>query len=820
MWREDFKEGLRRIWRAPLFSVTIVATIVLGAGINIGLFSVIEALLFRWLPIDRPEEVVAVSLNTQEGQYDVLPLEAVGQLVARGNVFAAVSGYSGGGVATVTVESRPSAAVVAAVTGTYFDVLGLRPAAGRLIEPEDDGATPGASRAVAVVGHRFFRRNWTSYDEAIGATIRIEQYTFTVIGVTPQQFEGLEAGTATDVTIPLLMLSRLLGAADEDTSFWAGHAVARLRNGISLREAQHSLGLTWSSLMAPLAAEAQSTEARDGLLSCRPTLARVQNGLLRGRQRAVQPLWILAGLTTLILAMACVNLAGLTLSRLAAKGQELNVRLALGAPRASLIRTILVEIGALYWLGILASVPLASWIAQRAAGLVEGGGSVPLVLDVTPHWPAIALSALLTLGAALPGSAVTVSRLLTRPGASVMSSGARFTVGTARWMRMLASVQVALSFVLLVSTGLFVTTLLNMRNGAIGFVANGVLLAPMLPQPTASGKPDSERYLLDLSLRLKAIPSVRQAAFTDIMPAAGTGVLRSEQVQAADANASSGRAAVVAVSPGFHRALGSSLQLGRDFTWQDTASTKRVVIISHSVATSLFGNHMPIGRHITIGADPAGKRIEVVAVAPDTNVYDLKQTQHPIVYLPLLQESSRARAPLAIVNTTDANTTLSSDVARAIADAGQHYTPYRVSLQQQLARLLVSETTMALISTLWGAAAMLLACLSLYGVMHLELTKLRKETAIRLCVGATPRDIQMLLLRYVAKVAGAGLLAGVATAALLNWTITPLLHGISSLNSGLYIGVTILLMLVACLAAWSVSRRASEVDIRQTLNAM
>ena len=829
---QDVRYTLRSMRHHRAFTTLVVVSLALGIGANTAIFSFMEAVLLRPLPVHEPEELVimkwrakeytlarTISWSTDGSTFDPVtgtvsssfPYPALKVFEDARDVVARAFCYFVADRLALTASSETDAVKGVYVSGQYFAGMGVTPAAGRLIQQADDD--PAAS-AVAVLSHRFSRRRFGEAGAAVGQTVRIDDKPFTVIGVVPAAFFGAEPGAIPDVYIPMradtILRSAAAASKYADAHVYWIEIMARLQPGVSVAQAQAALAPRFHGFVE---STASTDEERQDLpvLSVQPGAI----GLDSLRRAYAQPIYILMAMVGSILLIACSNIASLLLSRAAARRREIAVRLSIGASRARIVRQLLTESLVLASLGAALAIAVAWWGIGVLTRLLSNGRD-NFTLHAELNWTVLGVTLALAviagllfgLAPALQATRVDVAPALKEVRASHGRRARRgLAVGPA-----LVTAQIVLSLVLLVGAGLFGRTLANLHAIELGFDREHLLLFSI--RPSTLGYRGEELVALFERVRgeIGRLPGVQNVSLsTRPLPMGGgtTGPVGVLDVQPAPLRAD-GRppsAVFATVGPGFFATMRIPVA-GREFTDRDSAAAQKVAIVNRRLAT-MFGLANPVGRTLTMVDD----RLEIVGVAEDALSFTLTGEKRPIVYFPYLQalqppgqmtyEIRTAGPPLGLAGAVR-TTVRRIDARLAIHD-----------LETQAAHVdqaISTEITMARLCAAFAALALAIACVGLYGTVAFNVSRRTNEIGIRMTLGAQRRRIVWMVLREVLVMTAVGLAIGIPLALLGSRWVKALLYGVEA-DDPVAIAIAVALLVVCGLAAGVMpARRAARID--------
>jgi predicted permease len=805
---QDLRFGVRMLLKNPVFTLIAVLTLALGIGANTAIFSLIDAVLLKLLPVKDPTQLVVLAKTTGEGPNGpTFSYPMYQDLRARNHVFADILAYDGVAL-NLSSDDQTERVAGQLVSGNFFTVLGVQPLLGRVFSDADD-QSPGA-HPVAILSHSFWRRRFAGNPGVVGETVRLNGYPFTIIGIAPPGFFGVEVGTAPEIWAPMMMqpqVSELKGRLQMRNNFWV-KLMARLKPGVSEQQAQ----VATDTLCQQINAEApgQSPGLRSFLLRQRIQLRPASQGLSSLRTQFKQPLLILMGAVGLVLLIACANIANLLLARATARQKEIAVRLALGASRARLVSQLLTESLLLSLLGGLFGLLFAFWSADFLLSFLS---QARFTLELQPDLRVLGFNlgvAVLTgilfgLAPALQAARPNLIEALKNEIPTLTGAGSRFEL-----RKLLVVSQVALSLLLLIGAGLFVRTLQNLKGIDLGFRADKVLLLSMNPGLNGYSAEQVKSFYAQLLERVNTLPGVQSASFAD-MPLMGGSWIDGVAVEGYKAAAGQDMSvAAKNVEPRFFETMGIPLRLGRDFSAQDGAGAPKVAIINETLARDFFGNGNPLGRRIGVGEKPER---EIIGVIKDTKYRDLKKEAPRTVYVPVAQSTTVGAELTLHVRTAGEPKNLIAAIRREVGTLDKNLPVYNVrTFTELVAQSIYRERLIATLSGFFGLLALLLASLGLYGVMSYSVARRTREIGIRLALGAQKSDVLKLVVRQgmALVLIGAGL--GMVAARALTRVLAKLLYGISATDPLTFVIISLALVGVALLACYLPARRATKVD--------
>src|SRR5262245_866981 len=808
LW-QDLRYGRRMLFKKPGFTVVAALTLALGIGANTAIFSLIDAVLLKTLPVNDPERLVALTSVTGVGERRLsFSYPTFHDLRELNQVFAEIFAYDG--LALNLSEGAQTERVSGQlVSGNFFSGLGVKPFLGRVLSPEDDKA-PGA-HPVAALGHNFWQRRFASDPNVVGKTIHLNGYPYTVIGIAASGFLGVEVGASPEVWVPMMMQPQLSNGDDRlrMRNHFGIKIMARLKPGVNEQQAQLATDLLSRQINSD--APGISPGLRNFLLKQRIELLPAGKGLSSLRSQFKQPLLILMGMVGLVLLIARANVANLLLARAATREKEIAVRLALGASRSRLARQLLTESLLLSLFGALLGLLFAFWVTDL---LVNLAARSRFTLELQPDLRVLGFNlgvAVLTgilfgLAPAIQSTRPDLTSALKNEIPALASGGRRFEL-----RKILVVAQVALSLLLLVGAGLFVRTLQNLERMDLGFRADKVLLLSMNPGLNRY-KPDQARnFYAQLLERVKTLPGVQSASMTD-MPLLGGAWVTGVSIEGYQSRPGQDMSTTAKrVEPKFFETMGIPLLLGRDFADSDGAGAPKVAIINETLARSFWGNENPIGKRI--GVESAGPDSEIIGVIKDTKYRYLKEQIPRTVYVPLAQREVRADERVLHIRTTGEPKDLIAAIRREARALDKDLPVYNVKTFSELAAEGMSqERIVATLSSFFGLLALLLASIGLYGVMAYAVARRTREIGIRLALGAQSGAVIKLVIRQGMGLVAIGLVIGLAGALALTRFIAGQLYGVGATDPATFAVISLLLMTVALAACYLPARRATKVD--------
>ena len=810
---QDLRYGVRMLLKAKGFTTVAVLSLALGIGANTAIFSLLDAVLFKNLPIKQPEQLVVVAAAAP-GQTGQMPFSYPLFCELRDKT----SGFSGMFAHDVlpmsmSGDGHTERVLGELVSGNFFSVLGAGAHLGRVLSEADD-QTPGA-HPVTVISYNFWQRRFGADPQIVGKTLSLNGYAFSVIGVAAEGFHGVKVGVAPDLRIPIVMDGQVRSgppALARRGNMWL-EVMARIETAVSIEQAQAAADTLFQVAREPdlRGITGDSPDIRI-FRSLHIRLDSAGTGASSLSRQLSQPLLILMCLVGVVLAVACLNVANLLIARAATRKKEIAVRLALGAGRFRLVRQLLTEGLVLSALSGTLGLVFARWGTEVLLGFLPQG-RVPTVVEVNPDLRMLGFTLCVT---ALTGVLFSLAPALqaTRPDLipALKNETVAVVRGSRPWelRRLLVILQVALSLVLLVGAGLFVRSLRNLKAVDKGYDTDQVVTLAL--DPSQSGyKLDQLRSLFgQLAERVEALPGVKSATYARHMPMSGSHSRIGIEMAGYQPRPDEEMAVLLnQTTAQFFATFGTPLLMGRDFSTQDTPETPKVVIVNDSLAHRFFGSESPLGHRITL---ENYKDLEIVGVVADAKYRNLKEPAPQTAYIPYSQYGGMGQRTLCIRAAGDANALIAA-VRSEVKGLDPDLPIFNVkTLEEQINVSVSRERLVALLSSFFGLFALLLASLGLYGVMAYAVARRTREIGIRLALGARSGTVLWLVLREALVVPIVGIAIGL-----------PAALGAARLTESLFFGVrptdpltialaTMVMIASSALAGYLPARRASGVD--------
>ena len=839
----DLRFASRQLYRNPLITFIAIASLGLGIGANTAIFSIAKRVLFDTLPVHNPKELRVLTWITSPSSNpasthqqpvppvwgDIFSTPAGGfssntfsypvyqALLKHSTAFRSLIAFKDISI-TATIDGTPQLVSAELLSGNAFESLGLNPTIGRSITPADDAA-PGAG-PVAVIADSFWSQQFARSPSAIGKIIAINGIPFTIVGVAPAPFAGLDTATPTRIFLPITMQPLVVPRAQHGTvslldnpqSWWV-QIIARLRPELPEHQTQAQLDVVLRQ--AALSASTYPGGMDTFHLRLDPGTRGQDN--LRGV--LAQPSWILLALSGLVLLLACVNLANLLLARAASRRREISTRLAIGATRGHILRQMLTESLLLSSLGGLAGLALG-YLGRNAIPGMIADPVLAAAMHASFDWQVLAFTAAVSLATGIlfglvPAWQATRTNLtssikISGDSTQTTPTGSRLNVGKG-----LVVLQIALSAILQLGAALFVRTLINLSSKPLGFRADHLLLFRLNTSNARYTDPQMIALYRQLEEKLAAIPGVSSVSFSTIA-VIGDGHSGST-FRRTGSSTQPVRVQANTVGSAFFTTMGIPILQGRSFNTTDTPTSPAVAVINRALANQFFPDQNPIGQLFDADMDEATTPVQIIGIVGDTRYADLRSDTPPTFYLSHNQHLGAGRIVVEIRTQADPAAIL-PQVRATVASLDRNLPLLDVrTMTQQIASTLSNERIFAQLTAGFGILALILACIGIYGIMAYNVSRRTSEIGIRMALGAQANQVLALVLREVSWMALAGVTLGIAAALWLARFIAAMLYGLQSWDPLTLAGVAALLILISLLAGFGPARRASRINPTQAL---
>jgi predicted permease len=827
---QDVRYALRMFRRAPAFTAVAVLTLALGIGANAAVFSLFYRLLLRPLPVPEPEQLVNLSapgpkpgpkscggIMGECGAVFSYPMfrdleraQTVFTAIAAHRDFAVNLGHRG---QTLTGDGL-------LVSGRYFSVLGLRPALGRLLGPDDDRSAGGSE--VVVLSHEYWQNHCGGRSDVLNETMVVNGVAMTVVGVAPQGFEGTTRGLKPQVFVPITMRWRLQpwpGSPPENRRGYWVYLFARLKPGVTLEQARTAIAAPYRAIINDVEAPLQEGLSDQTLAQFKAKTIRVEPGS-RGQSGvfadAGAPLTLLLAVTALMLCITCMNVANLLLARAAARSKEVATRLSIGATRGRLVAQLLTESAVLGLVAALASLVVAQWTMGLVRSLLPA--DLPMVLELDPS--AMIVTAALALGVTVAIGLFPALHAV-RPGAlsalkaqSGQTSAGR---GAARFRISLAAAQVALSMVLVVLAGLFTKSLANISHVDPGLAPDGLVMFGISPRRNGYTAPGAAALFERLQDELAALPGVSAVASSTTPLLSGHQRAESAFVEGFAVGPDTDNNTMYdEIGDGYFRTLGTPVIAGREFTRADSGNAARVVIVNEQFARKFGLGRDAVGKRMSIGTPALD--LEIVGLAKNARHSSLRHAASPMYFVPHRQSNRRPGFMIFYVRSSLKTAELMIAIRRVVFRLDRNL-PIEMlrTMHDAMRGATVRERLIGVMTGAFAALALVVAAVGLYGVLAYTVAQRTPEIGLRMALGATRARIRWMVLRQMGPIAVVGGTVGLVSGIALGRTAQALLFGLQFHDVAVLASATAVLMLVVSAAGFVPANRAARVDPMRAL---
>jgi predicted permease len=822
MLMPDLRDAWRALRASPVVSSVAILSLALGIGANTAIFSIVNTLMLRSLPVREPQQLVQLLTGPQRTSWSNPLWEDLRDHHA--SLFDGAFAYA---TPRFNLARGGEAQFVNGMmaSGAAFGVLGVPAIIGRTFSPAEDVPGGGTGGPVAVITYAFWQRQFGGAASVVGQHLSLDRVDFTIIGVTPPEFTGLDHGTRLDVAVPLGVEPLIRGTGEsamKQRSWWWLRVIARLKPGETVEQSVTAFRGVQPQMRTATLPPNYRPEDIPRYLKDPFNVRLASNGPNALGRTYQQPLYILMGVVVLVLVIACANIANLQLARANGRRHELSVRVALGASGWRVARQLLAESALLSASGAILGLAFARWAARALIAQLSLYGS-RIALDVALDWRVLAFTGGVAVATTvLFGSVPALRGTRVDPGEAIKAQG-RAIVGDARFGlgSWLVVAQVALSLVLVVGAGLFVRTFAGLAAVRLGFETDSILVV----DANAKNSSVAPAARIELWNRMREaalqVPGVRNAALESVTPMTGSewdtlienppGLALSEKDREVWVNA---------ISAGWFATYGTPILAGRDFNTQDTLAAPRVVLVNETFVKKYFPNTNPVGRWVRNVSSPGEHppQMFIIGVVRDS-VYDsLRNAIPPTLYQHVLQsEKPGPGMNIAIRAAAGAPTLLTRSVADGMGHVDRDVTLSFHALRDDVHNASVQERVLALLSAFFGGLALLLAGLGLYGVMSYAVSRRRTEIGIRMALGAGPSGAVRLILLRAAALVGLGVVVGAGLSLWAARFVSTLLFGLQPRDPVTLAAASVVLIVIGGLAGWLPARRAARIDPAEIL---
>jgi predicted permease len=830
-WLQDLRYALRTFTKSPGFSAVAVLTLALGIGANAAIFALVDRVLIRPLPVRDPERLVLLRSpgptqgNTWSDDDDATSFSypMYRDLANRSTVFDGLMGELPF-QANVATRGETETSAGELVTGNYFSVLGVPPALGRVLTAADD-RSPGGHPLV-VLSHAYWSRRFGADPSVVGQTIRVNDQLLTVVGVAASSFEGIQAGRRADLFVPMMMKEQMTPgwhALDDPKSYWI-QMVGRLKPGLSLRDAERELAPTYRALLAELLPQVTGWNdvRKKEFLNRRLELLPGARGRRVLQDGIGTPLLSLMAMVGLVLLIACSNLAGLLAARGAARQREYGIRLAIGASKFQLVRQSLLECLIYAAVGGGLGLLTAEWTLQALLGAFPADDSlrqVGVAIDprVLLFAGAVSLVAAVLFGAAPSWRAARLdpAKTIRGQGRGTGSTGSEVI----RFRQWLVTGQVALTLILLVAAGLFAQSLRNLWRVDLGLKPDHVIGFSISPALNGYSTERALALARQLTEDLRALPGIRSATVAQISTLTGNDSGGNVSVDGLVPGPETSHARRNRVGPAYFVTLGIPLLAGRAIAWTDDASTPNVAVVNQTFAKTYFPAGNALGQRFVFGGPGTKPETEIVGIVADSKGAEVSEKPVPYAYLSFNQPARLVE--MTFYARTEQDPAALAAAIREVVHHRDRQLPIDdlKTLTAQVEASLLTERLMMLLSVAFGALAVLLAALGIYGVLSFAVAARRPEIGVRMALGADPAAVRRLVLGDVGRFLLVGTAIGLPCAYALARGVESILFGVHASDPSIFIFGVALMAVVAVAAGWPPAARAARTDALDALRS-
>jgi putative ABC transport system permease protein len=817
----DLRHALRLLRLSPGFTIVAVLTLSLGIGANTAIFQLVDSIRLRSIPVKNPEQLGTVRIADRHwgsgnfsGQYSQLTFPMWEQIRKRQEGFSEIAGWAEQSFNLATGgEVRVAKGI--RITGDFFPVLGVRPVLGRLLGPEDD--QPGCPASGANISYAFWQRNFAGDRSVIGKRLTLDGNSFEVLGVTQPGFNGISVGNTFDVAVPVCV-EPILNPRDnrlpERASWWLA-SIGRLKPGWTIQRASAQMNAVTPQILQETIPPVYDAAGVKKYLEYKLGAFSASTGFSELRDDSETSLWLLLGISGLVLLIACANLANLMLARASGRERQITIRRALGATRWRMIRELLSESLLLAAGGATCGLFLAFVVSRLLVNFISTSDN-QVFLDLGMDWRVLAFTTALAVLTTISFGLAPAIRATRAEPATLLQSGSRgSTVGRERFSlrRFLVVSQVALSVVLLMGALLFVRSLRNLTTLNAGFQQTGMLVAGVNFERLHIPDERNTEYKRDIVKRIQAMPGVEFAADARMVPFGGNS--SNDNVLTEGSDIEKGVSWLNSLGPGYFQTIGTPLLAGRDFNDRDTATSVKVAIVNEAfVRKILDGTKNPLGKRFRMHEPPGKPRplYEIVGVVKDSKYQDMHEEFLPFMYFPATQQEKPQPYDQILIRSSLPLTSLIGELKETIGNVNPGIDlDFRV-MKTRIHESLLQDELMATLSGFFGFLAALLAAIGLYGVISYMVVQRTKEIGIRMAIGAERVDVLRLILREASMLTVAGLLIGSALALASAQAAKSLLYGLKPRDPLTLVAAVVVLSAVAAFASFWPAYRASKLD--------
>jgi predicted permease len=805
----DLRYALRMLSKTPGFTTIALLILAVGIGSNLTVFSLIDSLFLKPIPVHRPDELVRIASLDREGHLGGIT-SAILEPLRHETTLAGVCGFSTPRL-TAEVGGEDRSVGTLALTGDCFETLGVQPQLGRMFTSAEDKE---GAESVALLTDSLWHTGFAARRDVIGKTIHVQGSSFTIIGVTERRFDGVLLGWQPGLIIPLQQMPLDTSPGAKRPKYFWVDIFARRAPGISERQVQTRIDVLRQSLLEATVPTRYNAAQRQDYLSRKLLVSSAETGvdrMLRGRFG--QPLYAFAGICATVLLVACLNLITLLLARGLARQREIAVRLALGAQRSRVVMLFAFDSLLLVIGGSLFGLLFGFWASH--AVIAQASAIFPnLSLNVSLDSRAALFFALEIILIAIAFCAASSWQVTRMGGSGNLKENARGILGRAVVsQKLLLGAQVALTLALVAGSTLLTSSFEQLRKMNLGFQTHGVWAAMLSPRTGGYRDFDADSYYREMLRRIRELPEVSSASLSDFAPL-WTGAYQ-DSISSVE-NSHTGRelqGRPVWVTDGFFTTLGIPILAGRDLRPDDSTSEEPIAVVSRTLADLLGGNSL-IGQHVRIGSDKNTQSVKVVGIAGEAqlSLENPEQTKPPTVYLCLRQYPDRERYAVALIKAGNGRPLSPAAIRRIVQDAGREYVETFQTLDSNKEQALVENRMLAYLSSAFGFLALLLAATGLFGLLSYQVGTRVGEIGVRIALGAQRSQIYLLVIQEVSFVVLGGIISGLVITSFASKLLTGLIFGISDLDlRSISFSVAVLIVTAFC-AAFLPARKAASTD--------
>ena len=825
LWK-DLRYGLRMLRLSPGFTLVAILTLALGIGANTAIFQLIDAIRLRTIPVKNPEELATVRIAERHwgqgqfsGPYSQLTFPMWEQIRDRQQGFSQIAVWSADRFNLAT-GGEVHYAKALRVSGDFFHVLGVEAFLGRLLGPADD--QPGCAIGAANISFAFWQRNFGGDPSIVGKRLSLDGNSFVIVGVTPPGFNGISVGDTFDVAVPICIEPIMSPRNNRLTlrhAWWLA-SIGRLKTGWTVERSNAQINAVTPAVLQETIPQVYDAKAIKKYLEYKLGVFSASTGFSELRQDSETPLWLLLGISGLVLLIACANLANLMLARASAREQQITIRLALGATRSRMIRELLSESILLAVAGSLCGLFLAFAVSRMLVAFLSTANN-QIFLDLGTDWRVLGFAtALAVLTTVLFGLAPALRATRVEPAALLQSGSRGMTGGRGRFSlrRILVVSQVALSVVLLMGALLFARSLRNLTTLNIGFQQNGILVTNVDFKRLHLPEAGFVEYKRQLVKAVKAIPGVESVANAIMVPFGGETWNNDVLLEGSEQDA--GVAWENFLGRGYFQTLGTPLLAGRDFDDRDTANSPKVAIVNQAFVRKILKGADPMGKRFRIHEPPGKPRplYEIVGVTGDNKFQDMHEEYLPFMYFPETQQEKPGPDDQIIIRSALPLGSLMASIKQAMNSVNPGIDLNFKVFKTQVYNSLVQDELMATLSGFFGFLAALLAAIGLYGVISYMVLQRTKEIGIRMAIGAGRGDVVGMILKEAGVLTVTGLMIGTTLALASAQVVKSLLYGLKPRDPLTMVIAVVTLAAVAAFASFLPAYRASRLDPLKALH--